>query len=332
MMRRFRPPSAREGAGGSLAGADDERTMAPGESSARPAVACADVVKRYGGLLVLDKVSLTVAPGEFFGIVGPNGAGKTTLIEIMEGLRQPGSGSVEVLGHRPWPRNPELLRKIAVHTQSSAFFPSHTVAEHATVVAELYGYGRDAAMTALERMGLHGRRTSRADSLSGGERQRLALACALVHNPELLFLDEPTAALDTHARTTLLGLLSDLKSQGITVIYTTHQMGEAQALCDRVAILVRGQIVANDTPLQLIRAADAMTRISVPVDRLTPTRAGTLPGAESVQVEGQFTVISSRQAGRVLAAIADLIGLDDIETRHGSLEDVYLRLTQPDEA
>jgi ABC-2 type transport system ATP-binding protein len=292
-----------------------------------PAVAGTDIVKRYGDLLVLDHVSVSVAPGEFLGIVGPNGAGKTTLIEILEGLRKADSGSVEVLGQRPWPRNPALLARMAVHTQTPAFFPLHTVAEHIGVIAALYGHGQADAARALDRVGLGGKRDSRAEKLSGGEKQRLALACVLVHDPQLLFLDEPTAALDTEARATLMDLLRGLKAEGITAVYTTHQMSEAQTLCDRVAILARGQIVASDTPLRLIRTMDAPTKVSIPVERLTPTRAMTLPGAESVRVEGELTVISTREPGKVLRAIGELVGLDDVETVRGTLEDVYLRLT-----
>jgi ABC-2 type transport system ATP-binding protein len=292
-----------------------------------PAVVGTGIVKRYGGLLVLDHVSVTVERGEFFGIVGPNGAGKTTLIEILEGLRRPDNGSVDVLGTRPWPRDSGLLRRIAVHTQSPAFFPYHTVAEQITVVARLYGFDRADAMATLERVGLAGKGKTKTQNLSGGESQRLALACVLVHRPELLFLDEPTAALDTLARNTLLDLLRDLKSQGITAIYTTHQLSEAQVLCDRVAILANGKIVANDTPVQLIRTLNAPTKISIPADRLTPTRASHLPGADAVKVEGGLTVITTREPGKLLQAMAELTGLDDVETKHGSLEDVYLRLT-----
>jgi ABC-2 type transport system ATP-binding protein len=165
-------------------------------SQAVPAVVAADVRKAYGELRAVDGISFTVAPGEFFGIVGPNGAGKTTLIEILEGLRRPDSGEVEVLGQRPSPRNRALLPLVGVQMQSSAFFVRLTALEHLRTVAALYGVGHRRADEVLEMAGLSGAAGTRIDKLSGGQRQRLAIAGALTHDPRLLFLDEPTAAVD----------------------------------------------------------------------------------------------------------------------------------------
>lgn len=296
-------------------------------SEPEPVIAVSEIAKRYDGVDVLSSVSFTVAPGEFFGIVGPNGAGKTTLIETMEGLRDPDSGTVTVLGYDPTAREPELLRGIAVHTQAPAFFPAHTAVEHLTAMAALYGVGPVRAREVLAQVGLADKADTRIDRLSGGQRQRLALASALVHDPRLLFLDEPTGALDTEARTVLLDLLRALKAQGRTIVYTTHHLAEAQTLCDRVAVLSRGSVIALDSPAALIRAAGSATRIVIPAGRLAPARARTLDGVDTVASEGLSTVITTRNPGRVLTAVAALVGLDEVETSKGTLEDVYLQLT-----
>jgi ABC-2 type transport system ATP-binding protein len=292
-----------------------------------PAIEVSAVVKNYDGVAVLGGVSLTVATGEFFGIVGPNGAGKTTLIEIMEGLRRADSGSVTVLGYDPTKRHPGLLRAIAVHTQAPAFFPAHTALEHLTAMAALYRVGTGRVADMLEQVGLTAKAGTRVDRLSGGQRQRLALASALVHDPRLLFLDEPTSALDTEARNTLLDLLRGLKTQGRTVVYTTHQLTEAQSLCDRVAILSKGSVIALDSPEALIRAAGSATRVVVPAHRLAVARARAIDGVDTVTTEGLSTVITTRAPGRVLEAVAAIAGLDEVETSKGTLEDVYLQLT-----
>src|SRR5262249_32701952 len=159
-------------------------------------------------------VSLTVRRGEFFGILGPNGAGKTTLVEITEGMRRPDSGTVTLLGESPWPRDTALLARIGVQTQASAFFARLTAGEHLRTGAALQGLVPATARTALKRVGLAGKETARGAPLSGGQRQRLAVATALLHEPELIFLDEPTAALDPEARRELWELLRSLRSEG----------------------------------------------------------------------------------------------------------------------
>ncbi|OSC56280.1 ABC transporter, partial [Streptomyces sp. BF-3] len=192
---------------------------------------------------------------------GPNGAGKTTLVEIMEGQRRADSGTVAVLGVSPWPRNTALLPRLGVQTQASAFFVRLTAREHLATVAALYRCDAAAAERTLASVGLTEQGDTRVDDLSGGQRQRLAIASALVHEPELIFLDEPTAALDPQARRSLWQVeptaaldpqarrslwqvLRDLKGQGRTIVYTTHHLDEAEALCDRVAIMVAGRVAA----------------------------------------------------------------------------------------
>ncbi|MFF9566689.1 ABC transporter ATP-binding protein [Streptomyces sp. NPDC014685] len=291
------------------------------------AVVLADVHKRYGDKHAVNGVSLTVPRGEFFGLLGPNGAGKTTLVEIMEGQRRADSGTVTVLGASPWPRNPELLPRLGVQTQTSAFFVRLTAREHLRTMAALYRTDRAAAERALESVGLTDQGDTRVDDLSGGQRQRLAIASALVHEPELIFLDEPTAALDPQARRALWQVLRDLKGAGRTIIYTTHHLDEAEALCDRVAIMVEGSVAALDSPARLIAAAGPTTRLVVPAGRLTPARAQEIEGVDRVTEEPDALVLETLESGKVLAALDALGGLQGVQTRTASLEDVYLTLT-----
>ena len=291
------------------------------------AVALAGVVKRYGEVVALDGVSLTVERGEFFGVLGPNGAGKTTLMEIVAGMRRPDAGTVAVLGESPWPRNTALLRRLGVQTQASTFFTRLTAAEHLETVAALYGLERSAAVRALDLVDLAAKGRSRVDDLSGGQRQRLALATALIHEPELIFLDEPTAALDPEARRSLWGVLRALRSKGRTIVYTTHHLDEAEALCDRVAIVAGGSVLALDTPGSLIRSLAAPARLLVPADRISVADARGIDGVDEVRVEGGEVVIETRAANRVLVAVGALVGMESIQTRTATLEDAYLRLT-----
>ncbi|WP_433894384.1 ABC transporter ATP-binding protein [Streptomyces sp. CA-111067] len=304
---------------------------APAKSAAEPAsgpaVVLDGVTKHYGEVHALDGVSLTVGQGEFFGILGPNGAGKTTLVEIVEGMRKADAGTVSVFGRSPWPRDIALLRRIGVQTQASAFFTRLTAWEHLETVAALHGLDRAAARRALDLVGLGDKERSRVDDLSGGQRQRLALATALVHEPDLIFLDEPTAALDPEARRSLWGVLRELRSEGRTIVYTTHYLDEAEALCDRVAIIAGGRLAALDTPGALIRALAAPARLLVPADRITPDQARAIEGVDRVLVENGEVVIETRAANRVLVAVGAFVDMDAIQTRTATLEDAYLRLT-----
>ncbi|WP_461035596.1 ABC transporter ATP-binding protein [Streptomyces mayteni] len=292
-----------------------------------PAVVLADVRKSYGAVRAVDGISFTIARGEFFGLLGPNGAGKTTLIEIMEGLRQADSGTVNVLGARPWPRDTALLPRLGVQTQSSAFFVRLTAAEHLRTVAALYRADRAAVDRTLATVGLTEQADVRVEDLSGGQRQRLAIASALVHDPELIFLDEPTAALDPQARRGLWRVLSDLKRAGRTIVYTTHHLDEAEALCDRVAIVASGRVTALDTPNRLVAQGTSVTRLLVPAERLTVAAASALPGVRHAELDGDVVVLETLDAGPLLAEIAEIAGLQGVRTRTASLEDVYLRLT-----
>ncbi|MFB7026425.1 MULTISPECIES: ATP-binding cassette domain-containing protein [unclassified Streptomyces] len=299
----------------------------PDPAGPPPAVEVTGVTKSYGGRKAVDGVSLGIRRGEFFGLLGPNGAGKSTLVEIMEGLRRADSGTVSVFGEPPWPRNTALLPRMGVQTQSSAFFVRQTVHEHLRTVAALFGADRAAVDATLESVGLGGRHGVRVDDLSGGQRQRLAIASALVHGPELIFLDEPTAALDPEGRRDLWEVLRGLKAAGRTIVYTTHHLDEAEALCDRVGILVAGRLVVTDAPQHLIGTFGASSRLLVPLGRIDEERARALPGVDGVAVQGGHLVLETRSTGKVLSALDAVTGLDGVQTRTPSLEDVYLELT-----
>ncbi|MFG2925634.1 ABC transporter ATP-binding protein [Streptomyces sp. NPDC048305] len=308
---------------------NDEAASDQGRGSVvAPAVVADNVRKRYGARQALDGVSVQVERGEFFGLLGPNGAGKTTLVEIMEGLRQSDSGTVKVLDTAPWPRNRALLPRIGVQTQSSAFFVRQTASEHLATVAALYGASKEAVDRALATVGLVDQSEIRVENLSGGQRQRLAIASALVHDPELIFLDEPTAALDPQARRSLWDVLRSMKAAGKTIVYTTHHLDEAEALCDRVAILVAGRIAAQGAPQALVEASGQPTRLILPAQRVTVARAQLIPGVDRAVVEGGAIILETRSSGQVLSALNNTLGgLEGVQTRGATLEDVYLSLT-----
>ncbi len=269
------------------------------------AIEVVDLAMAYGDVRAVDGVSFEVAEGEFFGILGPNGAGKTTTLEMIEGLRKPDAGTIRVLGEPPWPRNPRLLPRIGVQLQASSFFERLTAREQIHTFASLYGVSGGQADEWLGRVGMEEKADTRVEKLSGGQSQRLSIACALVHDPEVVFLDEPTASLDPQARRNLWDLLSGLNDSGRTVVLTTHYMDEAEVLCDRVAIMDQGKILELDTPRQLVKGLAAPTRITT--------------------ADGE--TIETRDPAPVLARLASEGQLDGISVRTGTLEDVFLART-----
>ncbi|WP_042379207.1 ABC transporter ATP-binding protein [Streptacidiphilus melanogenes] len=284
--------------------------------------------KRYGAVQAVDGVSLSVRRGEFFGLLGPNGAGKTTTLEILEGLREPDEGTATLLGERPWPRNPRLLPRIGVQLQASAFFERLTAREQLATFASLYGVGLRRAEEMLARVGLAEFAGTQAERLSGGQAQRLSIACALVHEPELVFLDEPTTGLDPQARRNLWDLLREINADGRTVVLTTHYLDEAEILCDRVAVMDHGRLLRTGAPAALIRELDAPTRISVPSGALSVDEARTVLG-EGAQTtdDGVSLVFATRSPASVLALLGERGALNGLEVRGGTLEDVFLHLT-----
>jgi ABC-2 type transport system ATP-binding protein len=216
------------------------------------AISAEGLRKRYGDTQAVDGVTLDVERGEFYGILGPNGAGKTTTLEMIEGLREPDEGRALLLGEPSWPRRPKMLHRIGVQLQASAFFERLTAREQIHTFASLYGVSGERADAMLARVGLTEKAGTRENKLSGGQAQRLSIACALVHDPELVFLDEPTTGLDPQARRNLWDLLRAINAEGRTVVLTTHYMDEAETLCDRVAVMDHGKVLRVGPPAELI--------------------------------------------------------------------------------
>jgi len=287
--------------------------------------------KSYGAVAAVDDVSFEVERGEFFGILGPNGAGKTTTLEMLEGLREPDDGELSVLGLPPWPRNPALLPRIGVQLQASSFFEKLTAREQIRTFASLYDVPSRRADQMLGVVGLDEQADIRAEKLSGGQAQRLSIACALVHDPELVFMDEPTGALDPQARRNLWDLLRQINADGRTVVLTTHHMDEAETLCDRVAIMDHGQILQLGPPAALVRQLDTPVRISVESGQLTAADAKALArdeaSGDAVSDDGVSLTVSTRDPGAVLAGLASRNALAGLRVQGATLEDVFLELT-----
>jgi ABC-2 type transport system ATP-binding protein len=277
-----------------------------------PAIEVRDLRKSYGPLEAVRGISFEVARGEVFGLLGPNGAGKTTTVEILEGYRDRDGGDVTVLGTDPASRERDFRARIGIVLQSAGFYPRATVRESVDLMSRAYPSPRDVAET-IALVGLEEKADARVKSLSGGQQRRLDLALALVGDPELIFLDEPTTGFDPAARRTAWGVITSLKELGKTVVLTTHYLDEAQSLSDRVAIVQGGRIVAAGPPSELTPASRNY-RV-----------AYTLHG-ERVELDTDDpTELLNRLTGEALARGERL---DDLTVTRPSLEDVYLELTQ----
>jgi ABC-2 type transport system ATP-binding protein len=302
--------------------------------SAGPAIRCRGLVKRYPpDVLAVDGLDLEVARGECFGLLGPNGAGKTTTVEILEGLLAPTAGEVEVLGRR-WDREGRDLRERLGVTLQETHLPERlTVDEIVRMFRAFYRQGRDPSeVVAL--VGLEEKRRAWYDKLSGGQKQRLAVACSLVGDPELLFLDEPTTGLDPQSRRRLWEVVLDLKREGRTVLLTTHYMDEAERLCDRVAIVDRGKVIALGTPRELVAqvVGEEVVEFQAPAGGLSPEALRGLPGVSAARpVPGGFSIVTDRVHVSVPALLAHLrergVGLTALSTHRATLEDVFVTLT-----
>jgi ABC-2 type transport system ATP-binding protein len=291
------------------------------------AITVQDVRKSYGDLHAVDGVTFEVGHGEFFGILGPNGAGKTTTLEIMEGLREPDGGEVTVLGLRPWPRNSALLPRIGVQLQATSFFERLTAREQLRTFADLYGLPLQRTDEMLEVVGLTSAAATRTEKLSGGQAQRLSIACALVHRPDVLFLDEPTGALDPQARRNLWDLLRAIAAEGHTVVLTTHHMDEAETLCQRVAIMDHGKILQIGAPAALVRDLAHPVRISVASGTLAQDEARAIANGAQVADDGVSLTITTTEPAPILARLAERDALAGLQVTGASLEDVFLQLT-----
>lgn len=302
-----------------------------------PSIEVVDLVKRYGDVRAVDGLSLTIAPGEVFGLLGPNGAGKTSTVETLEGYRRPDGGSVRVLGLDPVADGPALRPRIGVMLQEGGLYPGLRPLELLRLYAAFYPDPAD-PHDLLGAVGLDDAVRTMVRRLSGGQRQRLSLACALVGRPEVVFLDEPTAGMDPHARAGTWDLVRDLADRGTTVVLTTHAMDEAEHLCDRIAIVDHGRLVAEGSPAALTRdaGADVMTFTATPGLPVADLAAALgVPGPSVREVHaGDYTVDAPGTPDR----IADLavwmrdrdLRLDVLRTGRRSLEEVFLRLTAGD--
>jgi ABC-2 type transport system ATP-binding protein len=287
--------------------------------------------KNYGNAVALKSISLRIEAGGVVGILGPNGAGKTTLVEILEGLRTATSGRVSVLGMDPARQARALRELIGVQLQSTNFIEELTPFETLKLFAAFFKKSLPAGEV-LERVKLADRATSRNSALSGGQRQRLAIAMALINDPELIILDEPTSGLDPGARREMHTHIANLRTSGKTVLLSTHYVEEAEKLCDRVILLRAGEIVADSSPAELIaRAAGATTGVSIvlagEIDAKLLLRAG---ATEQVR-EGSQRRFNFADARRAIPALHSVlldpsVSLVDLEMRRPSLEDVYLEL------
>jgi ABC-2 type transport system ATP-binding protein len=287
--------------------------------------------KRYGNVTAVEQVSFEIQAGEIFGMVGPNGAGKTTTIECCEGLRRPDGGTVRVLGLDPQADGGALRERIGIQLQSASLAPRMKVWEALDLFGSFYAKGAD-WKSLMERMGLAEKRNAYVAALSGGQKQRLFIALSLLNDPELIFLDELTTGLDPQARRAMWDLVRGVRDRGKTVFLTTHFMEEAERLCDRVAILDRGKIVALDTPQNLIRGLHAENRILFETDDPVPADAlRDVPGFARLDRDGDHAVVygnGDALVGGVVSALgARGIRYRDLRTEQPTLDDVFLRLT-----
>ena len=302
-------------------------------SSNGVAFQCTDLVKRYGDVVAVNGVDLEIRSGECFGLLGPNGAGKTTTIEILEGLTRPDEGDVQVLGQR-WTGGADrrLRARLGIQLQETKLQEKLSVLETIELFRSFYAKG-PTPDEVIRRVALEEKRQAWVVKLSGGQRQRLSLACALVNDPELLFLDEPTTGLDPQSRRQLWDLIETFRERGGTTLLTTHYMDEAERLCDRVAIMDHGRVIALGTPAELIASlgAEHVVEFSIDgtlefggVERLPSVRQGRREAAG-------FALIVSEPHVAIPALLAELarqqVTLQRLTTHHATLEDVFVSMT-----
>ena len=299
-----------------------------------PALRARGLRKAYGDVVAVKELDLEVRAGECFGLLGPNGAGKTTTIEMCEGLLAPDGGELEVLGLR-WRGDARALReRLGIQLQETQLSEKLTVAETLRLFRSFYrtGHHVDEVIALVE---LGEKRGARVGTLSGGQRQRLSVACALVGDPELLFLDEPTTGLDPHSRRQLWDLVARYRARGRTVVLTTHYMEEAERLCDRVAIVDHGELIALGTPRELIdslgtgHVVEFALAAGVAVDA---ARLGALPGVRAVRGEGMGWSLQVAAAHETVPALlemlaADALDLAELRTHSPTLDDVFVART-----
>jgi ABC-2 type transport system ATP-binding protein len=297
------------------------------------AVRCQGLVKRYPGTVAVNGLDLEVHVGECFGLLGPNGAGKTTTVEILEGLLEPTAGDVEVLGMR-WSKDERALReRLGVSLQQTHLPDRLTVAEILSLFRSFFAKGRHPDEV-LRAVSLEEKRGALYDKLSGGQKQRLAVACAMVGDPELLFLDEPTTGLDPQSRLQLWDVVDGFRRSGRTVLLTTHYMEEAERLCDRVGVVDRGKLIALGSPRTLIASLGGKEVIEVTLagGELDDEKVAELPGVHGVRHVANAVALAVEPLHVALPALIDYLRnsgleLERLATRHATLEDVFVALT-----
>ena len=298
------------------------------------AVRCAGLRKSYGDILAVDGLDLEVFSGECFGLLGPNGAGKTTTVEVLEGLLQPDEGELEILGMRWGEDDRALKQRLGVQLQETQFAEKLTVEETVRLFRSFYDRGRSPEEV-IRIVELEEKRKAWVSRLSGGQQQRLAVACALVNEPDLLFLDEPTTGLDPQSRRQLWELVLDFKAAGRTVLLTTHYMEEAHRLCDRVAVVDHGRIIALGAPDELIAAlgAEHVVEFALEPGHDAPDEwLRRIAGVREVRRErdGIFLTVSAvhQSVPALLTALKERgLELARLTTHHATLEDVFVSLT-----
>ena len=304
-------------------------------ASPAPALRVRQLRKRYDDVVAVDGIDLTVAAGECFGLLGPNGAGKTTTIEICEGLTTPASGEVALLGLRWAHDERELRQRLGIQLQQTELADKLTVEETVRLFRSFYARGPtvDEVIGVVQ---LDEKRAARVGKLSGGQKQRLALACAIVGDPDLLFLDEPTTGLDPQSRRQLWELIGDFKAMGRTILLTTHYMEEAERLCERVAIMDHGHIIALGTPRELIASLGAehvvVFALRDGAAALPDAELRALGGVRGVRhANGSYELQVTRPHEVIPALLADLehrgLALAELRTHSATLEDVFVSLT-----
>jgi ABC-2 type transport system ATP-binding protein len=320
--------------------------MVQAPAATEPVLRAVGLVKRYGDLEAVRGISITLQRGECLALLGPNGAGKTTTVEMLNGLTKPTAGEVSILGRPLATEKRAIMERVGVVLQETNLYKRFTVEETLRLFASFYKRetvtrgGRNSVASIMERLGLTDKRKAQLRTLSGGQRQRVALGAALVNDPALLFLDEPTTGLDPAARRAIWDLVAELTREGRSVLLTTHYMEEAEVLAHRVAVVDQGKIIAEGAPRQLIREVTgaSVVRARLPASVL-PRRdalARTVSAAAGAKAvvrswDHGLELTTEDGAGSVATLIATLksdhVDVEELEMRHGTLEDVFLKLT-----
>ena len=306
-----------------------------------PAVQVENLVKRFGSFTAVDGVSFSVERGEIFGILGPNGAGKTTTLEIIEGLHKPTGGKVSVLDLEVQSNATKVKALIGVQLQASAYYTYLNLKEILSLLGSFYPHKASPELL-LDQVGLADKSKNRVSELSGGQQQRFAVAASLVNNPEVVILDEPTTGLDPQARRNLWSLIREVNQSGVTVLLTTHYMEEAEAICDRLAIMDHGKLLALDTPGNLINGLKASYTVKMTMENpMTESQLNSLNGGVEIIHSGERNrddwsentyLLRLANSPSALKSMLDQIsqaglGLENLQVTPVTLEDVFLELT-----